>query len=152
MALNTSTLLGNRHHHPLQNHFIFPTWKSAPIKQQLPAPAPSRRPLSTYFSANVALLVVVQSLRHVWLTAAPWTASRQASLSLTISQDLPKFMSIESVMLSKYLILCHPLLLPSILPSIRAFSTESALLIRWPKYWSFTSASVLPTNMQDWFL
>ena len=69
----------------------------------------------------------------------PWTAACQASLSLTISQGLPKFMSIELVMSSNLLILCHPLLLlPSILPIIRVFSNESAVGIRWPKYWSFT--------------
>ena len=94
----------------------------------------------------------VQSLCHVWLFATPWTAARQASLSITNSRSLPKLMSIESVMPSKHLILCHPLLLlPSIFPSIKAFSDKSALHIRWPKYWSFTSASVLPVNIQGWF-
>ena len=73
-----------------------------------------------------------------WLFATPWTAARQASLSFTISWSLPKFMPTESVMTSKHLILCHPLLLPSILPSIRVFSNESAVCIRWPKYWSFS--------------
>ena len=69
----------------------------------------------------------------------PWTAARQASLSITNSQSLFKLMSIESVMPSNHLILCHPLLLlPSIFPSIRVFSNESALCIRWPKYWSFS--------------
>ena len=68
----------------------------------------------------------------------PWTAARQASLSITNSQTLPKLMSIKSVMPSNYFILCHtPLLLPSIFPSIKVFSNESALRIRWPKYWSF---------------
>ena len=76
----------------------------------------------------------------------PWTAAHEASLFSTISQSLPKFMSIESVMLSNHLILCHPLLLlPSIFPSIRVFSNESALQIRWPKYWSF-SFSISPSN------
>ena len=76
----------------------------------------------------------------------PWTAARQASLSFTNSQSPPKFMSIESVMPSNHLILCHPLLLlPSIFPSIRVFSNESALHIRWPKYWSF-SFSISPSN------
>ena len=74
----------------------------------------------------------------------PWTAARQTSLSFTISWSLLKFMSVESVMLSDHLILCHPLLLlPSVFPSIRVFSSESALHIRWPKYWSF-SFSVSP--------
>ena len=81
----------------------------------------------------------VQSLSHVWLFATPWTAARQASLSITNSRSLLKLMSIESVMPSNHLILCHPLLLlPSILPSIRVFSSESVLRIRWPKYWSFS--------------
>ena len=81
----------------------------------------------------------VQSLGHVWLFVTPWTAAFQASLSNTNSQSPPKLMSIESVMPSNCLILCRPLLLlPSILPSIRVFSNESALHIRWPKYWSFS--------------
>ena len=80
----------------------------------------------------------VQSLSRVRLFATPWTAARQASLSITNSQSPPKPMSIESVMPSNHLILCHPLLrLPSIFPSIRVFSKESALRIRWPKYWEF---------------
>ena len=79
------------------------------------------------------LLFIVQSLSLVWLFATPWTAAQQASLSFTISQTLLKLMSIESVMPSNHLILCHPpLLLPSIFPSIRVFSSESALHIRWP--------------------
>ena len=79
--------------------------------------------------------VVVQPLSHVCLTVTPLTAASQASLSFTISWSLLKFVSIESVMPSNHLILCHPLLLlPSIAPSIRVFSSESALRIRWPKY------------------
>ena len=81
----------------------------------------------------------VQSLSHVWLFTTPWTAAHQASLSITNSRSSPKPMSIESVMPSNHFILCHPLLLlPSIFPSIRVFSSESALRIRWPKYWSFS--------------
>ena len=81
----------------------------------------------------------VQSLSHVRLFAIPWTTALQASLSITNSQSPPKLMSIESVMPSSHLILCRPLLLlPSIFPSIRVFSNESALYIRWPKYWSFS--------------
>ena len=81
----------------------------------------------------------VQSLSHVQLFATPWTAARQTSLSITNSQSLPKLMSVELVMLFYHLILCHPLLLlPSIFPSIKVFSNESALCIRWPKYWSFS--------------
>ena len=88
----------------------------------------------------------VQSLSCVWLFVTPWTAARQASLSITNSQSLPKPMSIESVMPSNHLILCHPLLLlPSIFPSIRVFSNESSLCIRWPKYWSF-SFNISPSN------
>ena len=88
----------------------------------------------------------VQSLSRVWLFATPWITARQASLSTTNSQSLPKPMSIESVMPSNHLILCHPLLLlPSIFPSIRVFSNESALHIRWPKYWSF-SFNISPSN------
>ena len=90
------------------------------------------------------LLSPVQSLSHVRLFATPWTAARQASLSITISQNLLKITSIEAVIPSNYLILCHPLLfLPSIIPSIRIFSNESALWIRW--YWSF-SFSISPSN------
>ena len=93
----------------------------------------------------------VQSLSRVWLFATPWTAQCQAFLSITNSQNLPKLMSIESMRPSSFLILCHPLLLPpSIFPSIRVFSNESVLHIRWPKYWSFSEYSV-PMNIQDWF-
>ena len=88
----------------------------------------------------------VQSLSHVQLFTIPWTAARQVSLCITNSQSLLKLMSIESVMPSNHLILCRPLLLPpSIFPSIRVFSNESVLLIRWPKYWSF-SFSISPSN------
>ena len=88
----------------------------------------------------------------------PWTAASQASLSITNSWSLLKLMSIESVMSSNHLILCHPLLSPSIFPSIRVFSDESALCIRWPKYWSF-SFNMSPSNehsglisfRMDWF-
>ena len=88
----------------------------------------------------------VQSLSHVQLFATPWTAAPQASLSITNSRSLLKPMSIESVIPSNHLILCHPLLLPpSIFPSIRIFSKESTLLIRWPKYLSF-SFNISPSN------
>ena len=89
---------------------------------------------------------LVLSLSHVRLFVTPWTAVRQASLSITNSRSPPKPMSIVSVMPSNHLILCHPLLLlPSIFPSIRVFSNESALRIRWPKYWSF-SFNISPSN------
>ena len=100
---------------------------------------------------------VVQSLSCVWLFATPWTTTRQASLSFTISRSLLKFMSIESVMLSNHLILCLPLvLLPSVFPSIRIYSSELALHLCWTKYWSF---SISPSNEYlglisfriDWF-
>ena len=88
----------------------------------------------------------VQSISHVWLFATPWTAAHQASLSITNTQSLLKLMSIESVMPSNHLILCRPLLLPPLIfPSIRVFSNESVLCIRWPKYWSF-SLSISPSN------
>ena len=101
----------------------------------------------------------VQLLTHVRLFVTPWTAARPASLSITNSQRLPKLMSIESVMPSNHFILCCPiLLLPSIFPSIKIFSNESVLHIRWQKYWSF-SFSISPSNEYsgliffriDWF-
>ena len=95
---------------------------------------------------HCALLSSFQSLRHVRLFATPWTAACQASLSITNSRSLLKFMSIRSVMLSNHLNLCHPLLFPpSVLPSARIFSKESVLCIRWPKYWSF-SFNISPSN------
>ena len=96
----------------------------------------------------ISLLCIssVQSLSHVWVFATPWTAACQASLSITNSWSLFKPISIESVMPSNHLILCHPLLpLPSIFHSIRVFSNESTLRIRWPKYWSF-SFNISPSN------
>ena len=88
----------------------------------------------------------VQSLSRVWLFASPWITAHQASLSITNCQSLPKPMLIESVMASSHLILCRPLLLlPPIPPNIRVFSNESALRMRWPKYWSF-SFSISPSN------
>ena len=91
----------------------------------------------------------VQSLSCVWLFATPWTAACQASLSITNSWSLLKLTSIELVMPSNHLILCHPLLLLcSVFPSIRVFSNETVLCIRWPKYWSF-SFCISPVNIQD---
>ena len=88
----------------------------------------------------------VQSLSHVQLFVTPWTVARQVSLSITNSQGLLKLMSIKLVMPSNHLILCHPLLLlPSVFPSIRVFSNESVLHIRWPKYWGFR-LSISPSN------
>ena len=105
------------------------------------------------------VIVFVQSLSHICLFMISWIAACQASLSFTISQSFLKLMPIELVMPSNHLILCHPLLfLPSIFPRIRVFSNESALHIRWPKYWSF-SFSTSPSNEYlglisfriDWF-
>ena len=96
-------------------------------------------------------VVIVQLLSHVWLSAISWTAAHQASSSFTISWSLLKLMFTESMMPSDYLILCHPLLLlPAsgsfpVFPNIRVFSSESALHINWPKYWSF-SFSISPSN------
>ena len=106
-----------------------------------------------------ACILTNQSFSHVQLFAAAWTTACQASLSFTISQNLLKLMSIESVMPSNRLVLRHPLLLlPSLFPSIRVFSNELALCIRWPKYWSF-SFSISPSSEYsglisfriDWF-
>ena len=91
------------------------------------------------------VVVVFRLLSCVRLTATPWTTACQAPLSLTVSWSLIKFLSIESMVLSSHLILCHPFLLPSIFPSIRVFSSESAVLIRWPKYWNF-SFRISPSN------
>ena len=102
------------------------------------------------------MVVVVQLLSPVQLFSTPWTAPYQASLSFITCWSLLKLMSIESVMPSNHLILCHPLLLPLVFPSIRVFSNESALRIRWPKYWNY---SISPSNNYsgsisfriDWF-
>ena len=111
---------------------------------------------NTYFNYTVWVLAVVyshissvQSRSHVWFLATPWTAARQASLSITNSWSLLKLMSIESMMPSNHLILCHPLLLPpSIFPSIRVFSNESVLHIKWTKNWSF-SFSISSSNEES---
>ena len=98
------------------------------------------------FKMFIVPIISVQLLTHVQLFATPWTTACQASLSITNSWSPPKPMSIESVMPSNHLILCHPLLLlPSIFPSIGVFSNESTLHIRWPKYWSF-SFNISPSN------
>ena len=110
-----------------------------------------RLKLSKYTSLQNIQFSSVQLLSHVWHFATPWTEAQQASLSITNSWSLLKLMSIESVMPTNHLILLCPLfLLPSIFPSIRVFSNDSVLHIRWPKYWSSASASVLPMNTQDW--
>ena len=102
--------------------------------------------ISKIIIENFSIKYSVQSLSRVQLFVIPWTVASQASLSITNSRSFLKLMSIESVMPSNHLILCHPLLLlPSIFPSIRVFSSESILRIRWPKYWSF-SFSIIPSN------
>ena len=112
-------------------------WVAFPFSRDLPDLG--IEPRSPAFSS-------VQSLSRVWLFATPWTPARHASLSITNSWTLPKLMSIESVMPSNHLILCRPLLLlHSIFPRIRLFTNESALHIRWPKYWSF-SFNISPSN------
>ena len=107
--------------------------------------------VSSIFPPYVILIIQfssVQSPSRVWLFATPWITARQASLSITNSWSLPKPMPIESVMPSNHLILARPLLLlPPVPPSIRVFSSESALHMRWPKYWSF-SFSLSPSNEQ----
>ena len=106
----------------------------------------SSRKNMLYLAFNTLQCSSVQSISHVRLFATPWIAVHQASLSITNSQSLLKPMSIESVMPSSHLILCRPLLLlPRVLPSIRVFSSESALRMRWPKYWSF-SFNISPSN------
>ena len=126
---------------------LFLSWlwllkKDWALELSIPGPAASRASSVLHgvqFSS-------VQSLSCLRLFATPWTAARQASLSIANSQSLLKLMPIESVMPSNHLILCCPLLLPpSIFPSISIFSNESALRIRWPKYWSF-SFSISPSN------
>ena len=112
----------------------FPTWNQSVVPHPFPPVAswPAYRFLKRQVNS-------VQSLGCVRLFSTPWTTAHQASLSITNCRSLPKPMSIESVMPSNHLILCHPLLLlPSIFPNIRVFSNESALRIRWPKYWSFS--------------
>ena len=105
-------------------------------------PSPSAFNLSQHQFNSVQFSFSVMSI-SLW---PPWTAASQASLSITISRSLVKLMSIESLMPSNHLILCHPLLhLPSVFPSIRVFSNESVLCMRWPKYWSF-SFSISPSN------
>ena len=99
-----------------------------------------------WIKSLILFFSLVQSLSHVWLFVTPWTVARQASLSITNSRSSFKLISIESVMPSNQLIICRPLLLlPSIFPSIRVFSNESVLHMRWPKYWSF-SFSISPSN------
>ena len=120
-----------------------------PCSGGLPMSFPGSQGYQTMTSSlkwRLLLQVVVQSISPVQLFVTPWTAACQASLSITNSQSLFRFMSTESLMPSNHLVLCRPLLLmPSIFPSISVFSNESALFIRWPKYWNF-SFNISPAN------
>ena len=108
--------------------------------------------LHVFWDSDIRCVVAVQLLSCVWPLVTPWTAAYQASLSFTISQSLLKLMSIESVIKSNHLILCHHLLfLPSIFPIFRVFSNNLAFYLRWPKCWSSASASVFPMNILGWF-
>ena len=145
------------------------TWKGSPLWENIHSICEITLQAPTAICYNTILTEIslwmihsvnsVQSLSHIWLFATPWTAARQASLSITSSQSLLKLMSIESVMPSNHVVLCCPLfLLPSIFPSIKVFSNKSAFLIKWPKCWSF-SFSINPSNeyaglvsfKMDWF-
>ena len=115
-------------------------------------------PKSLQWGIRAMVIIHCSVLSYDWLFATPWTETHHASLSFTVSWSLLKLMSLESVMLSNHLILCCPLLLPSIFPSIRIFSNQLVLCIRWPKYWRF-SFSISPSNEYsglisfriDWF-
>ena len=129
-------------------------WSGLPFPSSGDLPNPGMEPRSPTLQADSLLSGPLSSvqLNHVWLFVTPWTVACQASLSITISQSLLKLTFIELVMPSNHLILCGPLpLLPSIFPSIRLFSNELALHLRWPKYWSFSFSMVFPMNIQDLF-
>ena len=115
-------------------------------------PVPWQSAIVMTRTRRAIVIAAVHLLSSVQFFETPWTAAHQAPLSFTITWSLLKLMSIELVIASNHLILCRPLLLlPSIFPSIRVFSNESALPIRWPKYWSFSfSIIVLPMTSQDW--
>ena len=140
----------------IQIYFIHSFPYSFPLSQNIKYSSLSYTGGSCCLSIPYMLLLVF-SHSVVSNSATPWTAAHHTPLSFTISQSLPKLMSIESVMPSNHLTLCGPLLLlPSILPSIRVFSNELALRIRWPKYWSFSISpshehSVLISFRIDWF-
>ena len=120
---------------------------SRAVRRLLRVPWPVRT------SNHCEMFSSVQLLSRVRLFAIPWIAACQASLSITISQSSLRLTSINSVMPSSHLILCHPLLLlPPIPPSIRVFSNESTLLMRWPKYWSFSFSIIPSKNTHDWSL
>ena len=146
MALSIFTSLCNHHHYPSPE--IFLSCKTEALYPLVSNPSSPWQPPFLFLSLWIWTLLVfaVQSLSLVWLFVTPWTAACQASLSFTISRSLLKLISIESVMASNHLILCHPFLLLSLIfPSIRVFSNESILCIRCPKYWSF-SFSISSSN------
>ena len=121
-------------------------WSSVLQADSLPSEPPGKSWWKLFFSIMMHQFSSVHLLSHVWLFATPWIAAHQASLSITNSRSSLKLMSIELVMPSSHLILCHPLLLLSpIPPSSRVFSNESTLRMRWPKYWSF-SFSISPSK------
>ena len=124
----------------IRTHISPPSWASPSLPH--PIPLDQASPRASYLTHQFSS---IQSLSHVRLFATPWTAAHQASLSITNSQSPLRLMSIKSVMPFNHLILCCPLLLPSIFPSIRVFSDESSLRIRWRKYWSF-SFNISPSN------
>ena len=127
-------------------------WKIAFISTPLGFSLKWRATYGAWCQFSEVNMVVVQFLSRLQLFATPWTAAHQASQSLTISWSLLRFMFIEPVMPSNHLILCCPLpLLPSIFPSIRIFSNELALRIRWPKYWSFCFSVSPSSEYQGWF-
>ena len=137
---------------PFQNYFWWSSFPDAyrnltiPLKLKTIRQSIFRTSCMDLSLLNRCIEVSLQSLSHVWLFATPWTAACQASLSITNSQRLVKLMSIVSAMPSNHLILCCTLfLLPSIFPSVRVFSSELVLCIRWPKYWSF-GFSIRPSN------
>ena len=127
-------------------------WISSPLPEDLPDPGLTQVSLHAGGFFTAWAISSVQSLSRVWLLATPWTAAHQASLFITNPWSVLKLMFIESVMASNHLILCCPLLFPpSIFPSIRVFSNELGLRIRWPGYWSFSFNISPPVNIQDWF-
>ena len=125
---------------------LYDLFRVMDVEKKTQIPGGKRKGINWETGTDIFTFSSVQSLSHVQLFVNPWTTACQASLSITNSKSPPKPISIESVMPSNHLILCHPLLLlPSIIPSIRVFSNESALRIRWPKYWSF-NFNISPSN------
>jgi len=142
-----------KHSHQIKHFSTFKKQKKKKVKEEIEKAGLKLNIQKTKIMASGPISSIqfssVQSLSRVWLFATPWIVARQASLSITNSGSSPKLMSIESVMPSSHLILCRPLLLlPPIPPSIRVFSSESTLGMRWPKYWSF-SLSIITSRLID---